>query len=513
MGKIDKLKRSSHPVMFFIYLSLLVILISGIANALNLQVTYDKLTTILGEAESNTVSVNSLLSLDGLRFLISNVLDNLKTFTPFSSFLISSIAFAIAYKSGFLKSLCAKITKKIPKYIIVFVYALLCILSSVDANLGYVLLVPFGAVLFMSMGRNPIGGLVLGFTTIAASHGAGFFVTALDYNLSSYTESSARLSVDDYVVNQSSNIIFIIVIAILTAIVVTIITEKILVRKLGKNQIEDQEEIILDEKEENKGLIACLITFVIYLVPFVLMIIPSSNDGFIGLLLDKSQTNYVQMIFSSNALFMTNLVGIISLLFAILGFVFGVVSGTIKKVRDAVNYSSDYLKEVGGMFLLIFFASQLIAILEETNIGVVVTGFVSNLISQSNFSFLPLILIILILTAIVNIIFPSSVSKWAIFAPSIVPVAINANISPEFAQIVYRAGDSITNSITPFFVYFVIFIGFVEIYTKNKNEFSVKKCYKLIIPYFISISLIWLCTIILWYIAGFPIASGIYPVL
>ena len=47
-----KLKRSSHPVMFFIYMSLLVIIISAIASALNFQVTYDQLTTIAGEVES-----------------------------------------------------------------------------------------------------------------------------------------------------------------------------------------------------------------------------------------------------------------------------------------------------------------------------------------------------------------------------------------------------------------------------------------------------------------------------
>ena len=49
MIKDKKAKRSSHPVMFFIYMSILLILISGIANALNFQVTYDKLTTISGE--------------------------------------------------------------------------------------------------------------------------------------------------------------------------------------------------------------------------------------------------------------------------------------------------------------------------------------------------------------------------------------------------------------------------------------------------------------------------------
>ena len=110
-----KLKRSSHPVMFFIYLILLVIVISGIMNALNFQVTYDKLTTIAGEVESNTIAVNSLLSLDGIKFIITSAYTNLVEFVPFGSLLIAAISFGIALKSGFLKTLCNKLNKKIPK--------------------------------------------------------------------------------------------------------------------------------------------------------------------------------------------------------------------------------------------------------------------------------------------------------------------------------------------------------------------------------------------------------------
>ena len=122
MIKDKKAKRSSHPVMFFIYMSILLILISGIANALNFQVTYDKLTTIAGEVETTTVAVNSLLSLDGLKFLITSAYDNLISFVPFGALLIAAIAFGIALKSGFLKTLSNKLTKKIPKFLIVFLY-------------------------------------------------------------------------------------------------------------------------------------------------------------------------------------------------------------------------------------------------------------------------------------------------------------------------------------------------------------------------------------------------------
>ena len=93
-----KLKRSSHPVMFFIYMSILVVIISAIASTFNMQATYDRLTTIAGEVETSTVAVNSLLSLDGIKFLITSAYDNLVNFVPFGSLLIAAKSFGIALK-------------------------------------------------------------------------------------------------------------------------------------------------------------------------------------------------------------------------------------------------------------------------------------------------------------------------------------------------------------------------------------------------------------------------------
>ena len=511
MIKDKKIKRSSHPVMFFIYISLLVIILSGILSALNIQVTYNKLTTIIGEVESTTTTVNSLISLDGFKFLLTSLYDNLISFVPFGSLLMAAIAFGIALKSGFLKTLCNKMTNKIPKFIIVFLYSLLCIIVSVDGNLGYVLLLPFGAILFMSMNRNPIGGLALGFSSLSMGHGAGLFINSLDYNLSSYTEASAKLLDTDYVVSQSSNIIFIIVASIIIAAISTFITERFIVRKLGRNQFEEEEEIIVEEQSEKKGLIGVLIATVILLIPFILMIIPSSKGGFIGLLLDKSQTLYSKMLFSLDSLLMDNLVGIVSILLILQGFIYGVITGTIKKIRDLVNFSTDYLKTVGGIFVLIFFAAQLSAIIKESNLGVVITASLSNLIEASEFAFIPLVILLFFVTMLCNIIAPQSVAKWSILAPNIMSTIMKANITPEFAQIIFRAGDSVTNIITPVFSYFVIFIGFVEVYTKNKNDFSIRNCYKTILPYFFAVGLVWLILIICWYVIGLPVGPGIYP--
>lgn len=511
MINTKKLKRSSHPVMFFIYMSLLVVIVSGIANTLNFQVTYDKLTTIAGEVESTTVAVNSLLSLDGIKFLMTSAYDNLASFVPFGSLLIAAIAFGIALKSGFLKTICNKINKRIPKFIAIFLYSLICIIASIDSNVGYVLLLPLGAVLFMSMNRNPIGGLALGFASIAAGHGAGLFITPLDYNLTSYTEASAKLLDGDYSALQTGNLIFTIVTTLLIATICTFITEKIVTRTLGRNQYEEEEEYVLEESKEKKGLIAALVAMIVCLIPIILMIIPVQGDKFLGLLLDKSQEVYSKMLFSSDALLMTNLVGIVSFIFALQGFVFGVATGTIKRIRDMVNFSTDYLKSIGGVFVLIFFAAQLNALVTESNLGIVITGVLSNVISSSDFSFIPLILLIFIFSMVANILLPGSIAKWSILAPNIMPAVMKANITPEFAQAVFRAGDSITNVVTPLFTYFVIFIGFIEVFTKNKNDFSIRGCYRVILPYFLGVGLIWLIMIVCWYIIGLPIGPGIYP--
>ena len=108
----DKLKKSSHPVMYFIYMSIFAVIVSGIASALNFQVTYDKLTTIAGEVEKTTVAVNSLFSLDGIKYLVTSAYSNLSSFIPFTALLIGAIAYGIASKSGFFKTLFNRISKK-----------------------------------------------------------------------------------------------------------------------------------------------------------------------------------------------------------------------------------------------------------------------------------------------------------------------------------------------------------------------------------------------------------------
>ena len=84
-------------------------------------------------------------------------------------------------------------------------------------------------------------------------------------------------------------------------------------------------------------------------------------------------------------------------------------------------------------------------------------------------------------------------------------------MTPEFAQAVFRVSDSATNLLTPLFAYFIIFIGYLEIYNKSESRISFRDSYKMLWPYSLAIALLWLFVIMAWYIVGLPIGFGAYP--
>lgn len=506
MKKNNKIKM--HPVSFIILLSIFVVVVSGVLSLLKVNVRYDSLTGTAGEIEVLQATITSLFNFNGLIYIISRAVENFTIFMPIGVLIIGSLSFGVAYKSGFLNILFKKTIKKFPKPLLVFIFSFICIIAGFSIDLGYIILLPMSAVLFMSLNRNPLVGISLAFASIAAGHGAGVFITELDYHLATYTQASAKLIDLDYVVSPLSNIFFMIVISVFLALICTYVTEFIMKKKLSKNLVQ-QEELISTDKQENKGLLIAGVLSFIFLVILIMGLIPGNHV--FGFLLDNTQEEYAKMLFGAESYFSQGVVYIFSILLLLQGIGFGIASGSIKKIKDIVNLSSEYMKTIAPMFVLLFFASQFIAICYETNIGYYITASLANLIKVMNFSFIPLILVIILFAMISNLFFPSTIQKWAIFSPSIMPLVMKANINPEFAQLVFRAGDSLTNSITPLFPYFILYIGFLEIYTKNKQEYNIRECYKFIFPYFLFIMLIWLFIIVSWYIIGIPIGPNMFP--
>ena len=113
--------------------------------------------------------------------------------------------------------------------------------------------------------------------------------------------------------------------------------------------------------------------------------------------------------------------------------------------------------------------------------------------------------------AIATLILPSSVSKWAILAPSIIPVAYNSEISAEFTQVIFRFAESATMNLTPILAYFIVYLAFLEKYNQSANKISIKESIKYQLPYSIIIGFSLLILLLIWYIIGIPMGIGTFP--
>lgn len=512
--KETKVRRSwlNNTVLFLMTLILLVVILSVVGYAFNWQGTYSKLNIVTGITENYLVSVESLFSREGARYLIGNVLSTFMSFTPLVMFLFSMIGIGFAEKTGFFKALFASKNKKISKFWLSFIIVLISIMSTVIGDIGFVLIIPLSAIIFLANNRNPIIGIIASFASMTAGYGVNLIVTQMDFNLFETTKLSAQLLDKTYNVLINGNIIFGGVCSILLALLIAFITEKFTVKKAKKYRID---EMIDDEpltKIEKKGLLYAIIFAVISALFFIYMLIPFGAP-LSGLLLDYAETTFYGRVFSGNSYVIQGLAFMVCATLIICGWIYGTIAKTIKNKNDFSTYLYDSLNNIGSILVLFFLASELISLLKITNLGTVFTIKVIEIMESLNFSGFLLIILFFILVALVNIFQTSAVLKWQVLAPTIVPLFMKSNISPEFVQAIFRAGDSLTNMISPFFPYFVVLIGMLQIYNKQEEAIGVGYTYKLLLPYLIGIFVFFMVLLICWYIINLPIGVGVYPVL
>ena len=507
-------KMTLHPIMTLLIFCGITILLSGILSFIGTQVTYNKVDPNLLEYTPTTVQINSLFSLSGLKYIFTNTVLNFVSFTPLSSLIIILIGFGIMEKSGFLRTAITLLTKKAKKKTVTFVLVLLCVLLSLVGDLPYVVMIPLAGVLFMYGKRNPSIGIVAAFAGLTCGSGLSLFLTSIDSAVLSETKLGAMMLDSNY--NMSTfAFIFIMIVAILAvSFAITQITENYTAKKLAKYDFEvkeDEEEEFKVGRAEKKGLIFALVAGFIYLLIFVYNIIPGLP--FSGNLLDYSQTFYIDKLFSYNSFFSNGFVFIVTMLFVILGFFYGIGAKTIKNNKDFSDALGHSLDGTGKILVLIFFAATFVSIFKQTNIGVYIMGCFANFISNGHFSGFMLMFILFFVGALGTLVLPSSISKWAILGGVAIPLCMNAGISPEFAQVIYRFGECATLGLTPLFAYYVIYLAYLEKYNQKSRPVSLLTTLKYQLPYSLMTALVLLIIIVVWYIIGVPIGIGAHPVI
>lgn len=505
MKKSLKERMTLHPLMTILILIFVTILLSGFFSLLGLQATYEKINPDMLEYVPETVAVNNLLSLKGLKYIFTTTLANFASFTPLSSLIILLIGIGVMEKSGFLKTAITLLTKKAKKTSVTFTIVLISILASIIGDLSFIILIPVSALIFLYGKRNPNIGIVASFAGLTCGQGLSLFLTSIDSTMLRVTLLGSKLLDKDYTMGTFSFILIMLVAIIIMAFLITKITEEKIVKLLPKyefNETNIEEDLAIGRKEL-KGLIFGLGAGIIYLLIFIYNIIPGLP--FSGKLLDDSQIFYIDKLFSYDSFFSNGFVFIVTLLFIIFGFFYGLGAKTIRNNKDLCDDLGHSLDGIGNTMVLIFFASILINIFKYSNIGSVVVAGLTNMIGAVNFSAIPLILLLFIVAVLSTVIMPSSIARWAITGGVAVPVLMNAGVSPEFTQVVYRFGECMTLGITPLFAYFVIYLAYLEKYNQNKKPINLFRTIKYQLPYSLTTGGVLLFLIIVWYIIGLPV--------
>lgn len=515
-----------HPITVFIFLTFLVVLLSGLFSVLELQATYNIVNVNTKDLEPTLVTVENLLSFDGIKFIISNAAKNFLSFGPLGMLLLSLIGITVAEGTGFIETFTKRHLSKIPKSTMTFLVILIATISSLINEVGYAILIPLMALVYFINNRNPILGIVTAFCGVSFGYGVSIFVGSMEVALMDYTKQAAILVDDTTHIALTSNLIFIMVTTVILSIVGTIVIEKIIAPRIGKYKkddefsktetykaidIEEEEQKLIEkEKNEKKGLRSALVVSIIVLFVFIYSLIP--NLPFSGMLLDMNENTYVNQLFGENSYFQDGFTYLVSLVFILSGIAYGFGSKTIKNDKEIIENASKKFSGLGSIIILIFVMAQFIAVFRKSNIGMIIAAWLANLLGYMNISGIPLIIVSLLLIALANFVLTSPSSKWMIFAPVMVPMFMQSNISPQFAQIVLRAGDSMTKGFTPFLASFVIYIGYLNMYNLYRDKpYSIRKSLSMIAPYFGIISLTWILIVVGWYIVGIPIGPGVLP--
>ena len=519
-------RRTFNPVTSYVLLTFLVIILSGILSLFHFQTTYNIIDSAKLEYVPVNVAVENLFSFDGLKYIVGNASKTFISFAPLSMFLIASIGLAVSEASGFIDISFKRIFSKLNNNALTFLVMLIATISSLINEVGYVVLIPLAAYIFKAKKRNPMIGICAAFAGCAFGYGTSIFVGSLETQLIPYTTIAARMIDGNYHISLLSNLYIMIISSLVLSIVGTIVIEKIIAPKLGKYRVKkeinaiDDFEIIGEEEieqtilstdyNEKKGFKAASIVAMIFIIFFIYSVIPGLPGS--GLLLDYNEDTYLKQIFGDNSYFQDGFTYMISLLFLISGLVYGYVSKKFKNNTDVINKCKEPIGKAGTIILLIFVASQFIGIFRKTNIGTIIAGIFANILSSFSFNGIMFLIIAILVMMVCDYFLTGVQAKWIIFSPVIVPVLMKSNITPQFTQFVMRAVDSMTNGITPLYAYFVIFIGYMNVYNMNEEKpITISGAIRIMFPYFVIISITWLLLIMGWYIIGLPIGPGVYP--
>lgn len=484
--------RLPHPFWLFWVLFAVVAVLSAYLSMAGVSV--------VDPSTGETLAVRNALSADAIRELIGGAQDSFLAFGPVGTVLITMLGLAVADRAGLLEAVARRSLSRVRPSWVVFAVCLTGALSKVLETSAYVVVIPLAAIAFREVGRSPMLGMIVAFLSINAAGDANPLIAPGDVVFAEIATQAAQVVDPGAVVRATDNSYFTTVSALVLAVVLTIVTEKVLARREGElvpdvgatGPTMAPRQTVPDAVEARALKVTGLVA-VGYVLLLVVGMFPAGSPlrGADGGVLDST-------LFTSIAVF-------ISLFFFLVGACFARLTGQITSSAELPAFMADGVRSVAPLLVLFFAVSQFLALFGWTGISTVVAVNGADVLQQLDAPVFVVLLLLIAGIAVLNLLITSGSALWSLLASVVIPMTQLIGANPATVMAAYRIADSCTNSITPMSSTFILTVGFLQTYKKSAG---IGTLVSFTLPAALAMFVAWTALFALWYALGIPLGPG-----
>lgn len=543
MGVIERVgNKLPSPALLFVYISVAVLILSAILGTFNVVAETElgkfPINNLLGQKPIEVLKVTAAGTAvsetysNGLSYIIGSVIQNFMGMTALGAILIIMLSIGVMEQSGYLSIGIQSIVKATPAKLVTPVVIFLGVMSNVASDAGYVVLIPLAALVYYTIGRNPMVGLAAGFAGVSGGFSANLLIGSFDALLIPFTQAAAETG--DALVGTSfapmlkstSNMFFLMASTFIIVAIGTFIIDKIV--EPGMEKYDKSEADIVEKSgdltdQEKKAFKAANFSLLGVIAFIVLTVLPFDKNNVIPIVGDlstsvsltsispegtmalKGVNSFLDSIFFSGDMIMM----LMFIVFLVPGLVYGFKSGTFKTKDDVIGAMVTSMKSMASIIVILFFVAQFLNFFNDSHLGILIASLGAKLVAQipTDNTFMAMMLMIAFIwfTAIINLFIAGGTSKYGLLAPIFIPILMSAGFSPAGVQLMYRIGDSSTNIISPLMSYMGVIVIFGQKYKKN---FGIGNLMGMMLPISIGFLLAWTVFAVAWALVGAPIGPG-----
>ncbi|MFG6668483.1 AbgT family transporter [Halomonas sp. HNIBRBA4712] len=474
-----------HPFIMFFALFVVTLGFSALMSVW--------LDPVVDPATQELIQVRSLLSWDGLRFMLTGAVTNFTSFRPLGLVLVMVLALGLIQKTGLADAAIKRMLSGVSPRFITPAVIFTSIIGNLVSDAAVFLIPPLAAIMFKTVGRNPVAGIIVAFVSIFAGFSANFFIAGTDLLLSGISTEVVQSVRPGYEVSVVANWFFMCASVPLITLIITVMndryTEPMLERFRPQADSDAPQQSTELSATERRALRYTGIAALAYVTAVLVLILPEGSG------LRNAEGGLLP------SPFMSGLVPVIVLFFSLCGIVYGVTVGKITRPSHVPQLMEEAMRDMCGFIVIVFMVAQFIAIFNWSNLAIVTAVNGADWLLSVNMPSMLVILGFILLAAVVNLFFYSGSAQWALMAPIFMPMLMLLGLEPEAIQAAYRIADSATNPISPINPYLPLILAVIHTYNRS---FTLGHLLTTAMPYSLAILSGWTLLYFIWYAVGLP---------